>query len=149
MKRPITNLTELRLNNFVTASSSLHFEEDDYIKLVTINQFEGCYYTSIDDNEEIESLGGLGWVPSHLIYSIPLTEEWLLKFGFKAESIYSNFKLEDFEISSTVRIIATNERSCFYLAGDIPQSMIIRLEYVHQLQNLYFSITGEELKLIP
>jgi hypothetical protein len=143
MKRPITNLTELRLNNFVTASSSLHFEEDDYIKLVTINQFEGCYYTSIDDNEEIESLGGLGWVPSHLIYSIPLTEEWLEKFGFNKPGHSWNgdiFHLSEWDDYPLNWFVALNKNGAM---------LVEKLKYVHQLQNLYFSITGEELKLIP
>ena len=78
---------------------------------------------------------------------IPLTEEWLIKFGFESANIYSNFKFQDIEISSSVRVIATNVRSNFYLDGEIPEWMKIRLYYVHQLQNLYFALTGEELTI--
>lgn len=149
MKTLITNIAELRPNNFVIASSSFDFEEDDVIKLVTINQFEGCYYTSIDDTKEIESLGDLEWIPSCLIHSIPLTEEWLLKFGFLAKNYNDNFKLGDIEIASSVIVIATNERKSFYLDGEIPEWMKNRIESVHQLQNIYFALTQEELTLIP
>lgn len=78
---------------------------------------------------------------------IPLTEEWLMRFGFLAKNIHSNFILNEIEIASSVRVIATNERRSFYLDGEIPESMKIKIETVHQLQNLYFSLTQKELTL--
>ena len=78
---------------------------------------------------------------------IPLTEEWLLKFGFVAKSIDYNFTLGNIEIASAIRVLSTNERRNFYLDCDIPEWMKIQIEYVHQLQNLYFALTGEELTI--
>lgn len=70
---------------------------------------------------------------------IPLTEEWLIKFGFEfkptGEEVYEQtWKLSGFEIWQH------NEGFChdFHIGGN--------LHYVHQLQNLYFALTGEELK---
>jgi hypothetical protein len=77
---------------------------------------------------------------------IPLTEEWLLKFGFVAKSIDYNFTLGNIEIASAIRVLSTNERRNFYLDCEIPEWMKIKIEYVHQLQNLYFALTGEELQ---
>jgi hypothetical protein len=51
------------------------------------------------------------------------------------------------EIASAIRVLSTNERGKFYLDGDIPEWMKINLEYVHQLQNLYFVFAGEELEI--
>jgi len=78
---------------------------------------------------------------------IPLTEEWLLKFGFITKGIHYNFTLGNMEIASAIRVLSTNERGKFYLDGDIPEWMKIKLEYVHQLQNLYFALTGEEITI--
>ena len=78
---------------------------------------------------------------------IPLTEEWLLKFGFITKGIHYNFTLGNMEIASAIRVLSTNERGKFYLDGDIPEWMKIKLEYVHQLQNLYFVFAGEELEI--
>ena len=77
---------------------------------------------------------------------IPLNEDWLLKFGF-SRTIYSkdsgykqygkgrsNF---DFMFS-----IECNERPQFYLSN-----IRVKIDNVHQLQNLYFALTGEELTL--
>jgi hypothetical protein len=81
------------------------------------------------------------------VTGIPLTEEWLLKFGFITKGVHYNFTLENIEIASAIRVISTNGRGKFYLDGDIPEWMKIKLEYVHQLQNLYFALTGEEITI--
>jgi hypothetical protein len=78
---------------------------------------------------------------------IQLTEEWLLRFGFEAKNTYSNFMNNEIEIASSVRVVKTNERKHFYLDGEIPEFMKIRIETVHQLQNLYFALTDQELTL--
>jgi len=87
---------------------------------------------SIDSLKEIES--GI-----HPYQKIPLTEEWLLKFGF--EKIYEyyykgRFFIENlFDNRFTFRITINNAESAH--ANSV--------KYVHQLQNLYFALTGEEL----
>jgi hypothetical protein len=64
--------------------------------------------------------------------AIPLTEEWLLKFGFE---ITDNFQTKDrFQTHKQDGII-------WFEYGYI----VVELNYVHQLQNLYFALTGEEL----
>jgi hypothetical protein len=71
---------------------------------------------------------------------IPLTEDWLLKFGFKRKQIkdlssYTLPKLELYQYSS-------NNNKIFFEYADGE----VELKYVHQLQNLYFALTGMELK---
>ncbi len=72
---------------------------------------------------------------------IPLTEEWLLRFGFEKEGVYySNSHLEISEIIS--------KKGYDAYCTDMDFSIFMtELKYVHQLQNLYFALTGEELKL--
>lgn len=65
---------------------------------------------------------------------IPLNEEWLIRLGFKKitpkGSIYQlgKFHIQDF---SPIGIYESRNH--------------IKLDYVHQLQNLYFTLTGSEL----
>jgi hypothetical protein len=92
---------------------------------------------------------------------ILLTEEWLLKLGFeKIES--SNF---DYQLQVQNSISSGQEESYIWVdLGDVeeewadwdfPRTSIVTESYwiktnaksIHQLQNLYFSITGKELKL--
>ena len=68
------------------------------------------------------------------IYAIELTEEWLLKAGF--ERLFptgSTYSLRDFNVSDF------GENGIYHY--DVKQP----IKYVHQLQNLYFAMTGEEL----
>ena len=65
---------------------------------------------------------------------IPLTEEWLLKFGFDNLGAYG-WGISYFHI----RFRNIHK---FYFPIE---NRIVRIEYVHQLQNLYFALTGKEL----
>jgi hypothetical protein len=71
---------------------------------------------------------------------IPLTEEWLFKFGF--ENIDTNDDGGDnyWYLSKTDFMLDR-----FFQSFTMNTSF--DLEYVHQLQNLYFALTNEELKL--
>ena len=70
---------------------------------------------------------------------IPLTEDWLLKFGLK----FSGYNMEDkaiYKIDDEVWIVQNIVTKQFYL-----NEYERELKHVHQLQNLYHSLTGEEL----
>lgn len=69
-----------------------------------------------------------------------LTEEWLLKFGFMVNREF-NFENYPFEIQKSK---FDSECFLFYMKG----SYVVRIKYVHQLQNLYFALTGKELEPI-
>jgi hypothetical protein len=74
---------------------------------------------------------------SNLIKPIPLTEEWLLNLGF-----YKNIDTELFE-KGGYQIDISVLKCHFYLPdyGDWYKE----IEYVHELQNLYFALTEQEL----
>lgn len=97
-------------------------------------------YDPDGNEEEVVDLDTLTAIITHKsndYFLIPLTEEWLLKFGFKK---YSNraqyYHNEKFKYSFIHKTLAAN-------FGRIK----IELKYVHQLQNLYFALTGNELTL--
>ena len=71
---------------------------------------------------------------------IPLTEEWLLRFGFvQSQDIDTIFglKLNDFWYINEFQI-RNNFNSIL---------LDFELKYVHQLQNLHFALTGTHLIL--
>ena len=70
---------------------------------------------------------------------IPLTEEWLLKFGFKKYGKTTLFKKSNVTLNSMD--IGHNRGDGFTL-NYIP---FVKVQHVNQLQNLYFALTGEEL----
>ena len=92
---------------------------------------------------EIEMLEGDFRFTDNFFKPISLNKEWLLKFGFEAQE--ESFHLKDFSIE----LIGDDGRWCAYIydeyhAIECPLSLI---KHVHQLQNLYFALTGEELTL--
>ncbi len=78
---------------------------------------------------------------------IPLTEEWLLKFGFE-----KNFEnLIEILINKNQSLHFDKTDNCMSLYIPINHEFIYlvfkHIKYVHQLQNLYFSLTGTELEI--
>jgi hypothetical protein len=78
---------------------------------------------------------------------IPLTEEWLIKFGFGdariTDRLYTRKKTDGFYG------FYINKETMSYCTFDYEGTIddIIKIEYVHQLQNLYFAVTNEELTM--
>jgi len=77
---------------------------------------------------------------------IPLTEEWLLKFDFtRHHADYSNGVIYIKNVPDNTEFewgVYPNE-----LGSGFQIKNRKLLKYVHQLQNLYFALTGEELIL--
>ena len=70
--------------------------------------------------------------------AIPLTEEILLKFGFFEK--LGNYELENFRFHISQPM---NFDGFVFCEG---YSVITdKIQFVHQLQNLFFALTGEEL----
>ena len=69
---------------------------------------------------------------------IPLTEEWLIKFGGDCTIMegYPVYFLNPFSIEFY-------ELECVFHIGNSSTT----IKYVHQLQNIYFALTGEELTI--
>jgi hypothetical protein len=74
------------------------------------------------------------------IKPIPLTEEWLLKFGFLKRK--KSLALDVFENKVLYIRFDNQDKYQFFLNGKY-----IQIHYLHQLQNLYFALTGTELTL--
>lgn len=101
---------ELRLGNWV-------YDEGDLKTPIQIVRLE-------EDNT--------GWLKP-----IPLTEEWLLKFGAEENILRL---IDDMWIQfEDGEWCVCNDNDGFYDVSCI--------KHVHQLQNLYFALTGEELKI--
>jgi len=93
-------------------------------------------------------------VNSGNVIPIPLTEEWLLKFGFEKIDRRINETYEKDLGAFYFQIILMNDdksynvrfsNDTFKEEGDRVGLGLIY--YVHQLQNLFFVLTGEELKI--
>ena len=80
------------------------------------------------------------WFAGSIEKPIPLTEEWLIRLGFEKINHIHNGVLY---LHKLVKI-AIYPNGMIELRGAAGFS---RIEYVHQLQNLYFALTQTELTL--
>lgn len=81
---------------------------------------------------------------------IPLTEEWLLNFGFeKVEDLGDMIYYQIINKRRGFGVELNHDEWVFYLYNNIDYTPLIynepHFKYVHQLQNLYFALTGKEL----
>jgi len=83
--------------------------------------------------------------PYDWIEPIPLIEEWLLKLGFMQSNNMKKFYNGNFDWM----IFVNDNEFAFYRHDEMNGDVIYltTIEYVHQLQNLYFALTGEELEM--
>lgn len=126
------NMNEIRIGNLVEINGKVE-------KVTGVLQY-GLYFSG-------------GYCPNILcangepfIKPITITEEWLVKFWFKLtisnkDSGYKQYGLnkKGFDIMFSIECNCNPE--CFL------ENIGIEINYVHQLQNLYFALTGEELTI--
>ena len=140
--------SELRIGNFVAT------EGIDYVEISKIDaDFGICYKIPQEFGQ---------FYPYKEVEPIPLTEEWMMRFGFE--------KIPYAQILFLGEIRDLKEKECWYqikVISEFPEleiaihfehdttiTIIIDdhtevqyIKHVHQLQNLYFALTGEELTI--
>lgn len=74
---------------------------------------------------------------------VPLTEEWLVKLGLNryAKDNWGNFRYKFSDDRYEIRKQHNDTELQVLFEGN----GLVWVKYVHQLQNLYFALTGEEL----
>lgn len=81
---------------------------------------------------------------------IPLTEEWLLKLGFEnSKRIWNRYRKEGIYPRYFWFKFFKNGRVDFWYSdfnlGKVNDLKYNPVKYVHQIQNLYFQLTGKEI----
>jgi len=124
---------ELRSGNLIIGT---YENEDDNLIHETICTFK--FYNCYDNYYNVESKDGIEEFTS--FKPIPITEEILLKCGFvQCENEFWYQK----NIISISPSVGTYEIQGSKLSLSVMRENPIR--YLHQLQNLYFSLTNEDL----
>lgn len=131
---------ELRIGNFVILDNPMHrpCESGKTHKVVGISE-KSAHIMRIHDNLMEDYYGQF----YEFIKPIPLTEEWLLNFGFKKHSEFNFFEKEIKPNKNFIVDYSMQSKDYFLCDTDIDTS----IKCVHQLQNLYFALTGEELEI--
>jgi hypothetical protein len=74
---------------------------------------------------------------------IELNAQWLTDFGFKFIDSHYGFLSPKDENENSIRLRIEHGKYLFSMNN----FWSVRIEYVHQLQNLYYTLTGVELQL--
>ena len=104
------------------------------VKIIDISMVGLFQLYHVSDNHADSKTDNLQYEP------IPLTEEWLLRLGFEKENATYIKK-------GSLRLF---KNTCRDASGDFDgyceNRTVAICRYVHQLQNLYFALTGLELE---
>ena len=127
---------ELRIGNYVI---------DDEGIISEISRIETEQYTRWNSGEDsclhFQEINAKDDYCNGSVFPIPLNEEWLLKFGFfKFNNAYVLKKPEESPINFQFSVW----HDMTYNSSEFN----INLKSVHQLQNLYFALIGEELEMV-
>lgn len=143
---------ELRIGNYLIDSENRStFKVHEFLS-DRVRKSVGLYSTTAYTLEEVEP--------------VPLTEEWLVKLGFKKET-WSQFDYKFDHVSGKICGYVIDNVWCLVPAPggtrpvffgrrntDPRRNLVWNFEqmgnppsHVHQLQNLYFALTGEELEV--
>jgi len=139
------NYKELRSGNLInTPVHSKNPFRVDYFDTQKVYQTNGIYKTLLDGNEYAIPFHPLTWELTDC-NPILLTPQILEKAGFNRKagsSIYQIIiKYEDSKYPCTLQRTGDGFQICRSGIGAITSP----IEYLHQLQNLYFELTREEI----
>jgi len=140
---------ELRVGNFVQFGNDTEWHE---VEAISLSQ-------NIDKPDLIHLTGNGITNRDEQIFGIPITEEWLLKFDFEKDKEKGRHGYrysighQDFRyvMSKDWREETTHHFGIWYT--DSPRKSDLtevfgftdQVQFVHQLQNLFFALTREEL----
>jgi hypothetical protein len=135
---------ELRIGNLIKG----HYDDkSDIVKVIGYDPWENFIWVEGSLNAEFYEE----------FSPIPLIEEWLVKFGFHYAPdclIYGKsgwFKKIEKQDNPTYFFFNNHLQASLFLSSDKIKvshlSIDFECEYVHQFQNIYFSLTGQKLTI--
>lgn len=135
--------SELRRGNQVWESSLFNPAPADFEEIViaSVNDIDKVVH---DEQDNIYSYD--------YIYPIPLTPEWIERLGFEPAENSPGDGWYEIQIGRhTLQICINGQCNMMNIVDEHDQSVLFRkvliVQDVHQLQNLYHSLTGKELTI--
>jgi hypothetical protein len=140
------DVRELRIGNLITGIYTEEVYNETTEEYDEIERRNLCKVLALSSTENdypiwVECIDKSEAIEYDRFEGIPLTEEWLVKFGF----VYSEIK-QSFGIScaSGLRLSLIDDGVIHVYIGNYP----ITIQFVHQFMNLFHILTGDELTLI-
>ncbi len=134
---------ELRLGNLIKLPAfSNNFKEEDRV-IPELEGFAYCVFaTDLNVIRDAERLGD-NWAGK----PVPLTEDWLEKFGLKWYNGYYRIFFDGY--SAELRVQKVGEIFNIWMKRNNNKVRLGELYSVHQLQNICSDIIRKELTMLP
>jgi hypothetical protein len=133
---------ELRIGNYI-ASGEKYSDTSMIGKVLSIGSEEQNFEQIFCECEE-----SFEWFFKDSYCGIELTPEWLERLGFKYnDGIRDSYSNEALELYGSPMESGWAVEAIFDQHLDLRLHRKIVINHLHQLQNLYFALTGEELTL--
>ena len=129
--------TELRIGNLV----KFYDEGGEIVHITGIYKSNGSWFVDY----WFDCTGVKGSSLLQEFEQIPITEEWLLKFGFKVSPAGNSIYLPVPELKAEIHFEGFMKKLVCVLYCSTGSFIPNNIQHIHQLQNLYFALTGEEL----
>jgi hypothetical protein len=118
---------ELRIGNYISIAN----DDSEVLRVQAIKLYDSDSDESCIRLESLES-----WIEISCVAPILLTKEWLLDFGFNHWGLKINDELQF--------LLTTDGSIALARCG---RQLEVNAVYVHELQNLYYALTKQELTL--
>jgi len=134
---------ELRIGNYVASSGNPKNEETWVIgKVHSISSMDSQF-----EQIEVETDEDFTWFFKGNYFGIPLTEKWLLDFGFKTIMV-NLYKLSIENWKELYVSLNSDGNVHFYISNGFNEIVIRSGKLcVHHIQNVFHDFTGEELTI--
>jgi hypothetical protein len=129
---------ELRIGNLVDLGNRI-------AKIIEIGHLS-CVVSDLEETQDTME-------DYERVKPILLMDEWLLKFSFekidKGDNDYITYTDSNHDYYLQIDVRRRDGKYCILdnSFDDLRDFSMVDIKYVHQLQNLYFTLTGEELIL--
>ncbi len=120
------NIKEVRIGNYIQ-----YTKDGSHFLIIEIGQ-NGF---SVSNEDE------LTWIEYQHFEGINLTNDWIIRFGFEHNKTIDKY----YTIGSNIAISIADNKFRFIQGNLICQLVLREIQYVHELQNLYYILTEKEL----
>lgn len=130
-------VNEVRLGNLVNGIDGrfpIHRVSAIKGNVIETQPFSSLSWTSLFE--------GTGVSPYLTVVPFRITQDWLVRLGFKLESKEGELSL--YSHTETNNFLHLNGNTAKFI---FDSTVLLQMEYVHQLQNVFYILTGQELSL--
>lgn len=140
---------ELRIGNYVSVNNEKYYNEITG-KILQVSGIKERVSEHFPDSDYVVSMTiGLESFSQfeEFLTPIPLTDEWLVKFGFEDDAGYE-------ENGNIPKVLSTEHGQILIYPDGVYLSdyfiivkAFVKIEFLHHLQNFVYYLTGEELTI--